>query len=133
MSVYAQTMLTDVNKADELYKDDKFAESLFIYNSIDNPDGRISKRIEEIQKKLSDETFANDQFQKCILDGNNANKNLNYELAYICFNAALLIKPDANFPKTKLRDLSQFITDPNVDNRFDNLIATADKYYESQN
>ena len=133
LSVYAQTMLTDVNKADELYKDDKFAESLFIYNSIDNPDGRISKRIEEIQKKLSDETFANDQFQKCILDGNNANKNQNYELAYICFNAALLIKPDANFPKTKLRDLSQFITDPNVDKRFDNLIATADKYYESQN
>ena len=128
----AQSMLSDINKADEMYKDEQFAQSLFIYKNIDGADNRVTKRITEIEDKLKDVTFANDQFQKCIISGNTALKNQQYEVAYICFNAALLIKPDANFPKTKLRDISKYISDPNVDKRFNQLIATADKYFEQK-
>lgn len=128
----SQSLLTDINKADEMYKSENFAQALFIYKNLDAPDDKISKRIDEIEGKLLDTDFANDQFQKCILNGNSALKSSEHELAYICFNAALLIKPDANFPKTKLRDLSKFVSDPNVDKRFNKLIADADNYYDNQ-
>ncbi|MDR2084263.1 MAG: hypothetical protein LBP67_04645 [Bacteroidales bacterium] len=132
-NVFGQSSLNDASKADALYKEGKFAQALYIYNNI-AAEGSSSydKRINELNNKLKDESIASEQFQACIIDGNAALKNKEYETAYICFKASLIINPDANFPKTKLKDLAQYIQDPNIEKEFQRLKKIGDDYFNER-
>ena len=130
---FAQSMLSDANKADAFYKEGKFVQALYIYNNIaDNGNNSFDKRIAEIKGKLANDATSSEQFQACIIEGNAAQKNKEYELAYVCFKAALLINPDANFPKTKLKDLAQFVQDPSVEKDFQRIKKAGDDYFNER-
>lgn len=133
-SAFCQSMLTSATKAEECYKAEQFAQALYIYKNIDAQSGNASnaKRISELEGKLKDADIANAQFQNCILSGNNALKEQSYEFSYICFQGALIIKPESNFPKTKLKDLAQYITDPAVEKEFARLKQSGDDYYANR-
>ncbi|MDL2239977.1 tetratricopeptide repeat protein, partial [Bacteroidales bacterium OttesenSCG-928-L14] len=132
-NAFGQSMLNNASTADALYKEGKFAQALYIYNNI-AAEGNSSndKRINELNNRLKDETVGSEQFQACILEGNAALKEKEYEKAYICFQASLLIKPDANFPKTKLKDLAQYIQDPSIEKEFLRLKKIGDDYFDER-
>jgi len=134
ITLYSQTKLTDVSVADNLYKTGQYVQALFVYQNIETENGgnQYDKRIKEIEKMLKDETLANEQFQNCIISGNSAIKNNDYELAYICFKAALILKPEANFPKNKLADISPHIKDPSIEKEYQRIVKIADDYYGEQ-
>ncbi|MGI6719262.1 MAG: tetratricopeptide repeat protein [Bacteroidales bacterium] len=136
ISLFSQDIFVDKNKADEFYKNGDIAEALYIYQNIklSNNSTENDGKIAEIQNIFKlDKDKANELFQQCIIKGNTALKANNFEIAYIHFKASLLIRPEANFPKSKLQELSAHIKDPMVEKQFELKKKEADDLFNAGN
>ncbi len=140
-----------ITKADKAFQAEIYTEAKTNYQSAlavkpneNYPKNQI-KKIEEIladkAKQLAEEEALEEKYQKLITKADNEFKTENYTEAKTNYLSALEIKPNGNYPKEQIKKIEKILTDKAkqlaeqkaLENKYRQLITTADKEFKAEN
>jgi tetratricopeptide (TPR) repeat protein len=127
-----------VNAGDSLYIEKKFIAAKANYQQAlklkpgeSYPKEMISKADNMIAGQAASEQATEEAYKLAINNADDFFKEKSYDKAKPEYQNALLIKPNENYPKTKIAEIDQFLAESekqkSLDEQYTNLISEADK------
>lgn len=126
-----------INAADELFNLKKYPEANLMYLKAANikPKEQYPKdRMLETDQMINQQKAAEAEYNQYVSAGDRMMESKEYDKAKDKYNLAIAIRPDEKYPRDKLREVEQIILAQKkiVQETYDNLVATADDYFNKK-
>jgi tetratricopeptide (TPR) repeat protein len=125
-----------LKEGDQLLNESKYKEAIIAYNKALSykPDMKYPKeRIDFINKKLSEQTYIENEYNKLIKEADNLLKVQDYEKAKNAYIEATKLKPSEQYPKDKIQEIDKIFADAKLNQElYNKAIAVADENFANK-
>lgn len=126
-----------IQDADKLYAEGKYSQAISGYENAGNyfPTEQYPKqKIFEINKMLEEQKVQKEQYNTAIKEADNLFRQQFYDQAKVRYEAAIGIKPDEQYPKTKIEEINGIVAGiAQTNDSYQNAIASADASFNAGN
>ncbi|MBN1338887.1 MAG: hypothetical protein JXA03_06155 [Bacteroidales bacterium] len=126
-----------IQDADKLFADGKFSQAIPAYENAGNyrPNEQYPKqKIFEINKMLEEQKAVRDQYNTAIKDADNLFRQQYYDQAKVRYEAASGIKPDEQYPKSKIEEINGILAGiAQTHDAYTNALSAADASFNAGN
>ncbi len=131
-----QQYLAVIEEADRFFNDEDYNEALRLYRDATRLKPRENhprRQITEINDIFDRQNRLEEQYNTIIAYADRAFDNNNYESAKESYLRAQDIKPDDAYPRERIEQIDQILSDIDAQERYTNLITEADNAFNNAN
>lgn len=125
-----------IASADQFYDTKQYANAKSEYQNALNlkPNETYPQRqLQKVNQILAENATIDQNYNNTIAQADQFYSIKNYDSAIDSYESALKIKPDESYPQQKIAEIRNLLANLKVNqNNYDNLISSADKYFNSE-